>query len=115
MKRYDEDDLHRAAAAGIRAPSLHNSQPWLFRLRDGGIEVLSDRTRQLVVADSGGWAVRIACGAATLNARLALAMSGMPAEVAWRPYPAEPDVVARLSAGPERPPTYLEQDLYAAI
>src|SRR3954467_7221045 len=115
MKRYDEDDLHRAAAAGIRAPSLHNSQPWLFRLRDGGIEVLADRTRQLAVADSGGWAVRIACGAATLNARLALAVAGTPAEAALRPDHDEPDLVARLTPGPQRSPTYLEEDLYAAI
>jgi nitroreductase len=112
---YDRGDLHRAAAAGIRAPSLHNSQPWLFRLRDGGIEVLADRDRQLAVADSAGWAVRIACGAATLNARLALAAVGTPAEVTLRPYGGVSDVIARLTPGRARPPTYLEQDLVTAI
>src|SRR5690348_7387958 len=85
MTGYLESDLRRAAGAAIRAPSLHNSQPWRFRLREGGIEVLADPDRQLAVADSGGWAVRIACGAATLNARLALAVHGTPADVAIRP------------------------------
>ena len=115
MTAYSEADLQRAAAAAIRAPSLHNSQPWRFRLRDGGIEVLADPARQLTVADSGGWAMRIACGAATFNARLALAANGTPAEVAIRPDRREPDLVARLTRGPDRPPTYIEQDLSAAI
>jgi nitroreductase len=115
VNRYDDTDLRRAAAAAIRAPSLHNSQPWRFRLRDGGIDVLADPTRQLTVADSGGWAVRIACGAATLNARLALAANGTPAAVLIRPDREQPDLVARLTRGPDRPPTYAERDLFAAI
>jgi nitroreductase family protein len=115
MTSYDQADLRRAAQAAIRAPSLHNSQPWRFRLRDGGIEVLADPSRQLTVADSGGWAVRIACGAAVLNARLALADGGVPAEVALRPQGAGFEVIARLTPGPPRRPTYLEHDLFAAI
>lgn len=115
MTTYDQADLRQAAQAAIRAPSLHNSQPWRFRLRDGGIEVLADPSRQLTVADSGGWAVRIACGAAVFNARLALAVSGVPAQVALRPQGAGLDVIARLTPGPARPPTYAERDLFAAI
>jgi nitroreductase len=115
MTTYDPADLHRAAAAAVRAPSLHNSQPWFFQLRDGGVEIVADRSRQLAVADSGGWAVGIACGAATLNARLALAVNGTPAEVALRPYGNGSYVIARLTPGPARPPTYLEQDLFAAV
>ena len=115
MTSYDEADLRRAAEAAIRAPSLHNSQPWRFRLRDGGIEVLGDASRQLPVADRGGWAVRIAGGAATFNARLALAAGGAPARVVLRPLDGDPDVLARLTPGPPRPPTYRELDLFAAI
>jgi len=112
---YDEADLRRAAAAGIRAPSLHNTQPWLFRLRDGAIDILADPSRQLPVADPTGWALRLACGAALYNARLALATAGAPARVTLRPEPANPDLLARLTPGPPRPPTYPEHDLYAAI
>ena len=57
---------------------MYNSQPWAFRLRDGAIEVLADPGRQLTIADHGGWALRLALGAATFNARLALAWAGAP-------------------------------------
>jgi nitroreductase len=112
---YDHADLRHAVTAAVRAPSLHNSQPWRFRLRDGAVEVLADATRQLAVADSGGWAVRMACGAAVLNARLALAANGAPADVVLRPGGAERDVLARLTRSPARPATYVETDLAAAI
>ncbi|MGC4868715.1 Acg family FMN-binding oxidoreductase [Micromonospora sp. DT53] len=115
MNGYRDADLRAAAEAGIRAPSMHNSQPWLFRLRDGAIEVVADPARQLAVADRSGWANRVACGAATYNARLALAMRSRPAEVHPRPCSAESAVIARLIPGPQRPPTYAEQVLYAAI
>ncbi|MFG2052002.1 Acg family FMN-binding oxidoreductase [Micromonospora sp. NPDC048935] len=115
MNGYRDADLQAAAEAGIRAPSMHNSQPWLFRLREGAIEVVADPARQLAVADRSGWAIRLACGAATYNARLALALRSRPAEVYPRPRSAEPAVIARLVPGPERAPTYVEQDLHAAI
>ena len=112
---YDESDLRAAAAAAIRAPSLHNSQPWRFRLRDGAIEILADRSRQLAVADRAGWAIHIACGAATFNARLALANTGAPADVMLLPRDTGPDVIARLTPGSPRPATYPEQALFTAI
>jgi hypothetical protein len=115
MNAYSEADLVRAAAAGLRAPSLHNTQPWRFRLHGPAIEVLADPARQLCVADRVGWAVRLACGAATFNARLALAAAGTPADVELRPDRAEPDLIARLTPGARRQPTYAEEELFAAI
>ena len=75
---YGTAELHAAAAAGIRAPSLHNSQPWQFRLRDGAIEVLAAPQDHLGMADRIGWAVRIACGAAIFNATSRLARQRHP-------------------------------------
>lgn len=37
----------------VLAPSGHNSQPWLFRIGDGWVEVHADRTRRLPVVDPG--------------------------------------------------------------
>jgi nitroreductase family protein len=108
-------ELQAAATAGIRAPSLHNSQPWRFRLRDGAIEVLADPRDHLSMADRIGWAVRIACGAAVFNARLALLANGTPADVRLRPDPADPVVMAALRPGQPRPATYLERDLFAVV
>lgn len=115
MNSYDAHDLRRAATAGVRAPSMHNTQPWRFRLRDGAIEIVGDPERRLAVADGTGWALRIACGAATLNARLALAVRGTPAEVRLRPDTRDPYLIARLTRGADRPPTYVENELYEAI
>ncbi|WP_127507998.1 Acg family FMN-binding oxidoreductase [Actinoplanes solisilvae] len=115
MNGYDDADLRAAAAAGIRAPSMHNSQPWRFRLHEGNIEVLADAARQLEIADRSGWAIRLAAGAATYNARLALAVRGRPAEVWLRPVAAEPGILAQLVRGSDRPPTTAERDLLAAV
>lgn len=108
-------ELQLAAAAGIRAPSMHNSQPWLFRVRDDAIEVLADPRDSLGTAERLGWAERIACGAATFNARLALAANGTPADTRMRPDPIDPLLMARLRPARERPASYLETDLFAAV
>ncbi|RGC70260.1 putative NAD(P)H nitroreductase acg [Micromonospora sp. MW-13] len=112
---FTVEQLRAAAADAVRAPSLHNVQPWRFRLRDGGIEVTLDRTRRLPATDPSGWGARIACGAALFNLRLSLAVAGTPARVRLRPYPAEPGVLARLTPDAPRRPTPAEQTLYAAI
>jgi nitroreductase len=112
---YTEAHLRGAVAAAVRAPSLHNSQPWRFRLHGGAIEVRVDPDRRLPAADPTGWAARLACGAAVFNLRLALAVAGTPARVRLRPDLTDPDAVARLVPGPPRPATPDEQGLYAAI
>lgn len=112
---YTREHLRGAVVAAIRAPSLLNSQPWRFRLREGGIEVLVDPARGLPVADATGWAARLACGAAVFNLRLALAVAGVPAETRLRPYPGQPNVVARLTPAAPRPATPVERDLFAAV
>ncbi|WP_431886541.1 Acg family FMN-binding oxidoreductase [Micromonospora wenchangensis] len=112
---YTEAQLRAAVTDAVRAPSLHNTQPWRFRLRDGGIEVSVDPTRRLPATDPSGWGTRIAGGAALFNLRLSLAVAGTPATVRLRPYPADPDVLARLVPDLPRRPTPTEQSLYAAI
>ncbi len=71
--------------------------------------------RRLDIADRSGWAARLVCGAAAYNARLALAVAGRPALVRLCPDPGDRDLVARLTPGPERPSTYPERDLHAAV
>lgn len=52
-----ETTFRTVIQAAIRAPSMHNSQPWLFRLQDGAIDVHADPTRRLPArpAEVCGW------------------------------------------------------------
>ena len=75
----------------------------------------TDPGRELAVGDRTGWAAHIACGAATLNARLALAANGTPAVVRIRPGPADATLIARLAPAAARPATMVERDLAGAI
>jgi hypothetical protein len=107
--------FHDVVAAAIRAPSLHNSQPWRFRLHNGAIDVYADPARQLPVTDPTGWGMRIACGAAAFNARLAMAVMGLAAEVRLRPDPAVQDLMVRLTPTVAWRATPTEQALHTAI
>src|SRR4030095_2675860 len=97
------NELLTAVAVATRAPSVHNTQPWLFRLIDGGVELYADRRRQLGVSDPTGTALRVSCGAAIFNLRLAFAQLGLAPEVRLLPEPSRPDLLARVVGGSPRP------------
>jgi nitroreductase len=48
------DEAERVVAVAVRAPSLHNTQPWLFSLRDGALDVRADLSRRLPGTDPDG-------------------------------------------------------------
>jgi nitroreductase len=109
------DQLRFALERAVRAPSSHNTQPWRFGLRSGAIDVYADRERQLPVVDPVGRELVMSCGAALLNLELALAHLGRAADVELLPEPAEPDLLARVRLGGERPPTADQERLFEAI
>ncbi len=84
----------------ILAPSSHNTQPWLFRVSDGVIDLLADRTRALPVNDPDDRELTISCGCALMNLRVAAAASGFSAAVELSPDGDEPNFLARLTITP---------------
>lgn len=58
--------------AAIRAPSLHNSQPWRWHCTSSAIELYADAGHALPATDPDDRELLIACGAALLNLRLAI-------------------------------------------
>jgi nitroreductase len=111
----DEQTFRAVIADTVRAPSVHNTQPWRFRLTAESIEVHLDRDRILPASDPTGRAARISCGAAIYNLRLALAVRDAPVSLRLQPEPRMADLLARLSPVAPRPPTPLERRLYGAI
>jgi len=87
----------RAAVAAVRAPSVHNTQPWRFVLRPESIEIHADWNRQLRVLDPSRRQLLISCGCALFNVRVALAAMGYDAVVERFPEPLQSDLVARVS------------------
>src|SRR5215211_5237733 len=89
----------------ILARSGHNTQPWLFRIRDQAVEVLADRTRALPVVDPDDRALVIGCGAALATLRIAARQLGFRADVDVLPDPRDEDLVARVSLEPGDSPS----------
>ncbi|QUQ64041.1 Acg family FMN-binding oxidoreductase [Kutzneria sp. CA-103260] len=63
--------------AAATAPSVHNSQPWQFRVLPDRIELHADLTRRLLATDPDDKELRLACGAALANLRIALEALGV--------------------------------------
>jgi nitroreductase len=99
--------LAEAAAAAQRAPSVHNTQPWRWRVGTDNLDLYADRSRQLTVADPYGRLMLLSCGAALHHAQVALAAEGWHAEVTRFPDNGSPDHLARLD-GIERVPVTAE-------
>lgn len=105
-------DCLRAAAA---APSIHNTQPWLFRVDGAAIDVLADRHRRLDVVDPQGRELLISVGAALLNLRVAILAHGRLPLTRLFPDQRQPGLVARVTIGPPQHVTDTVRTLAHAI
>lgn len=94
-----ESATRQVVSAAGRAPSLLNTQPWRFRLGPDRIEVHADPRRRLMAHDPEDRELRIACGAALFNLRLALHAHGVAPVVTIEPGEA-PDALAVIRRGP---------------
>ena len=81
----------------ILAPSGHNTQPWLFKIVDDGVELYVDQTRALPVADPEFRELIISCGAALFNLKIALRYFGLQDIVEVFPHEQNSDLLAKIS------------------
>ncbi|MCY2958876.1 MAG: nitroreductase [Planctomycetota bacterium] len=99
----------------LLAPSTHNAQPWLFRIRAGAIELQADRSRGLAVSDPFDRELSISCGAALFNLRIALQRFGFQVEVEVVPRADDPDLLARVTVVGRARPAAESRLLFQAI
>lgn len=94
-----------AAATAGHAPSVHNTQPWRWRVLPDSLELRAVTDRQLTATDPEGRLAILSCGAALHHARVALAAEGWAPAVERFPDPAEKDLLARISGSRRSEPT----------
>ena len=76
-----DETVQACLRAAMAAPSVHNTQPWAFRMRRGELEVLVDHRRHLPTLDPDGRELYVSVGAAVYTLWLALRAHGWDAEV----------------------------------
>lgn len=114
----DAATLEKLISAAVAAPSVHNTQPWRYRLDPGTttIEVRAAPDRGLRHTDPIGRALHVSVGAAVFNLRVAVAHFGWEPVVRLLPRPAEPGLLAAVRlAGPRSPGRRHRADLYDAV
>jgi nitroreductase len=85
------------------APSVHNTQPWTWRLDGSTLELYADPRRGLVVSDPVGHRLVVSCGAALHHAQVAALGLGWAASVERLPEGPGSDLLARIDLVPTRP------------
>jgi len=110
----DRQTIRAAVELGSHAPSVHNSQPWRWRL-DGHVLLLqADLRRWLPTTDADGRDLVVSCGAVLHHTRIALAASGVHAAVHHIPDPERRADLAALKLSPHTP-VDADLELAAAI
>ena len=87
-----------------RAPSVHNTQPWAWRVGDDRVDLFADYSRQLVHADPERRDMMISCGAALHHFQVAARALGWDTRVRRCPSAVDDRLVASIRLAPASPP-----------
>ncbi|MDH6194013.1 nitroreductase [Mycobacterium frederiksbergense] len=94
------DVIMKSVHLACRAPSLHNSQPWLWITENDTVDLFLDKDRVLYSTDHSGREAVIGCGAVLDHFRVAMAAAGWTANYDRMPNPNNPLHLASLDFGP---------------
>jgi nitroreductase len=81
--------LTEAVEQAVRAPSVHNTQPWYWRVGTRTVDLFADTGRHLPATDPESRDLVLSCGAALHHLTVALAAAGRGARVLRIPDPDE--------------------------
>ncbi|MEU6562883.1 Acg family FMN-binding oxidoreductase [Nocardia nova] len=99
----DQHTLTALVGMAVRAPSVHNSQPWLWRIGEDTVQLYADPGRQLRHTDPDQRDLVVSCGVALHHLRVAALALGWSTVVHRLPNPALPDHLAAVEFRPATP------------
>jgi nitroreductase len=85
----DVETIRSALSLAVRAPSVHNSQPWRWRVGEQSLHLYADPDRHLPHTDPDARDMMISCGAALNHCVVALAALGWQSKIHRLPNPDE--------------------------
>jgi nitroreductase len=110
----DDQTVRSVITLALRAPSIHNSQPWRWIIGDNSVHLFADPYRHLPITDPDSHDLLVSCGAGLHHLRVAFAAVGWATMVHRLPNPAQPDHLAAVECFP-RAATAEDIALAAAI
>jgi hypothetical protein len=111
----DTQVLKNAVLLACRAPSVHNSQPWLWVSAGGVLRLFVDRHRTVPGTDDSGRDAIMSCGAALDHLRVAMLAGGWHSDVKRFPEPADHDLLASIEFSSVDQVTDAQRDRAEAI
>ena len=111
----NEEKLKFLLNYAVLAPSSQNTQPWKFNVSGNEIEVFSDKTRWLTVADADQREFYISIGSALENLLIAAGHFGYASDVQYFPEPNKTELVASVRLIPDGKLENGDSGLFQAI
>ena len=97
------DEARRIVELASRAPSVHNTQPWSWRVNGNDLELYADMTRRLPVEDPASRNVVVSCGAALHHCQVAARALGWKPLTIHLPVGSDKTLLARITLVPATP------------
>jgi hypothetical protein len=96
-------EIAAAVSLASHAPSIHNTQPWRWRVSPGALDLFADPTRHLHASDPHGRMLLLSCGAILHHFAIAIGAAGWSADTQRLPDPRTPTLLARIAFERSRP------------
>jgi nitroreductase len=92
----DPDTVRTALSLATRAPSVHGSQPWRWRVSPYSLDLYADSAACLLNTSQENRAMHLSCGVALNHCSIGLAALGWHAKIHRFPNPVDPGHLAAI-------------------